>query len=510
MPEVYWTEERLPRFPQPTGDVTVDVAVIGGGITGVTTAFLLKQAGLTVALLEKGAVGRAETGHTTAHLTYVTDRRLPELVDALGRDHARALWEAGEAAILQIEDLVESEKIECEFAWVPGYLHEPWNLTAHSQKTSLSEDAALAEEFGFHATYLDVVPVANGVGVRFTNQAKFHPLKYLKALAARIPGDGSFVFEKTEVGEISAEPLRLKSGAHHVSCGKVVVATHVPLVGIAGLMKATLLQTKLQLYSTYAIGAKLPPDTLPEAMFWDTSDPYYYLRVERRDDHQYIIFGGEDHKTGQATTTGDQYRKLEQLLRSIVPAAEVTHRWSGQVIETSDGLPYIGEFETGQFIATGFSGNGMTFGTIAAVMIRDALLGRANPWRELFDPHRAGFKGGAWDYVKENADYPYYLIRDRLRGADAASVDEVRPGEGRIVRIDGRPVAVSRDEQGELSAVSAACTHMGCLVHWNDAEKTWDCPCHGSRFQCDGSVMAGPAETPLEKQDLGAIAPAKH
>lgn len=509
MPESFWTEERLPKFPQPSGDVTVDVAVIGGGITGVTTAYLLKQAGLTVALIEKGTIGQAETGHTTAHLTYVTDRRLPELVDALGRDHARALWEAGEAAILQIEDLVEAEKIECDFAWVPGYLHEPWNLTAAHQKTSLSEDAALAEEFGFHATYLDVVPVANGAGVRFANQAKFHPLKYLKALVERIPGDGSFVFEKTEVGEIDDEPLRLKCGAHHVHCGKIVVATHVPLVGIAGLMKSTLLQTKLQLYSTYAIGAKLPPDTLPEAMFWDTSDPYYYLRVETRDDHEFVIFGGEDHKTGQVTATGDQYRKLEQLLRSIVPAAEFTHRWSGQVIETSDGFPYIGEFEKGQFIATGFSGNGMTFGTIAAVMIRDAVLGRANPWRELFDPHRAGLKGGAWDYVKENADYPYYLIRDRLRGADASSVDEVRPGEGKIVRIDGRPVAVSRNERGELSAVSAACTHMGCLVHWNDAEKTWDCPCHGSRFQCDGGVMAGPAETPLEKQDLNANSHAK-
>jgi len=510
MPNSFWTDEKLPRFSKPAEDVTVDIAIVGGGITGVTTALLLKQAGLNVALVEKGSVGQAETGHTTAHLTYVTDRRLPELVKSLGRDHARALWEAGEAALLQIEDLIDAEHVDCEFAWVPGYLHEPWNLTSSHEMTSLAEDAALAEEFGFHATYLDVVPVANGPGVRFANQAKFHPLKYLAALVGRIPGDGSYVFEKTEVEEIKNEPLRLKCGERTIHCGKVVVATHVPLMGIAGLMSASFLQTKLSLYSTYAIGAKLPPETLPEALLWDVSDPYYYLRVDRRDDHQFVVFGGEDHKTGQVTATGDQYRKLEQLLRSIVPTAETTHRWSGQVIETSDGMPYIGEFANDQFIATGFSGNGMTLGTLAAMMIRDAVLGRQNPWRELFDPHRAGLRGGAWDYLKENADYPYYMIRDRIRGADVSSVDDVQPGEGKIVRIEGHPLAVSRDEHGELTAVSASCTHLGCLVHWNDAEKTWDCPCHGSRFNCDGSIIAGPAETPLEKQNLGAAAREKH
>lgn len=511
MPTSFWTDEQqLPAFPKLTEDVTVDVAVVGGGITGITTAYLLKQAGLTVALIEKGSVGQAETGNTTAHLTYVTDDRLPDLVHSLGRDHARAMWEAGEAAMLQIEDLVDAEAIRCEFGWVPGYLHEPWNLAHSHDATSLAEDAALAEEFGFHATFLDVVPVANGPGVLFANQAKFHPLKYLSGLVRHIAGDGSHVCERTEVSEISDEPLRVKCGEHHVHCGKVVVATHVPLMGIAGLLQAGFLQTKLALYSTYAIGARLPLGTLPEAMFWDTSDPYYYLRVDRRPDHDFVIFGGEDHKTGQVQETGDQYRKLEQMLRSILPAAEVTHRWSGQVIETSDGMPYIGEFAKGQYIATGFAGNGMTFGTLAAMMIRDAILGRTNPWSKLFDPHRAGLRGGAWDYVKENADYPYYMIRDRIRGADATSIDDVQPGEGKIVRIEGQSVAVSRDEHGELSAVSACCTHLGCLVRWNGAEKTWDCPCHGSRFHCDGSVMAGPAETPLAKQEISASVQGKH
>jgi glycine/D-amino acid oxidase-like deaminating enzyme/nitrite reductase/ring-hydroxylating ferredoxin subunit len=516
MPNSFWiAEPAADEFPKladvAATELSVDVAIVGGGITGITTAYLLKAAGLSVALVEKGTIGQAETGHTTAHLTYVTDQRLPDLAKSLGNDHARALWEAGESAVLQIEEIVAFEKIDCEFDWVPAYLHEPWNLTPGHHASSLHDDAALAEELGFHATYLDVVPVANGPGVRFANQAKFHPLKYLTALAKRIPGGGSYLFEQTDVEEIQNEPLRLKCGERTIRCNKVVVATHVPLVGIAGLMQASFLQTKLALYSTYAVGAKLPLGTLPEAMFWDTSDPYYYLRVDRRDDHDYVIFGGEDHKTGQTQgTTTDQYRKLEQMLRSILPDAEVTHRWSGQVIETSDGMPYIGEITPGQFIATGFSGNGMTFGTVAAVMIRDAVLGRKNPWRELFDPHRTGLRGGAWDYVKENVDYPYYLVRDRLRGSDVESIDDVGPGEGKIVRIEGKPVAVSRDDKGEVSACSASCTHLGCLVHWNDAEHTWDCPCHGSRFNTDGSVVAGPAETPLAKQELDIHAHEKH
>lgn len=512
MPNSYWSDDSagtgFGQLTEAAAGVSVDVAVVGGGITGVTTAYLLKAAGLSVALVEKGSVGQAETGHTTAHITYVTDERLPELAKKLGNDHARAIWEAGESALLQIEEIVDFEQIDCEFGWVPAYLHEPWTLKPeHHSSASLHDDAALAEEFGFHATYLDAVPVANGPGVRFANQAKFHPLKYLSALAKRIPGDGSYLFENTEVEEIQSEPLRVKCGRRVIHCDKVVVATHVPLMGVAGLMQASFLQTKLALYSTYAIGAKLPAGTLPEAMFWDTSDPYYYLRVDRHDDHDYVIFGGEDHKTGQTRgSTAEQYRKLEQLLRSIIPNAEVTHRWSGQVIETSDGMPYIGEFAPGQFIATGFSGNGMTFGTLAAVMIRDAVLGRKNPWRDLFDPHRTGLRGGTWDYLKENVDYPYYLVRDRLRGADAESIDDVGPGEGKIVRLDGKPIAVSRDDKGTLSACSAVCTHLGCLVHWNDAEQTWDCPCHGSRFSTDGSVIAGPAETPLAKQELNAHA----
>jgi Rieske Fe-S protein len=212
-----------------------------------------------------------------------------------------------------------------------------------------------------------------------------------------------------------------------------------------------------------------------------------------------VIFGGEDHKTGQTTDTAACYERLEASIKTFLPQIDITHHWSGQVIETSDGLPYLGETADRQFAATGFAGNGMTFGTLAAMMARDAALGRRNPWAELFDVGRTKVAAGGWDYLKENLDYPYYMVRDRLAGTHGESVEEVARGEGKLLYLDGRRVAVSRDAKGVVRRVSAVCTHLGCLVGWNAAEQTWDCPCHGSRFLPNGGVLAGPAEAPLEK-----------
>jgi Rieske Fe-S protein len=253
----------------------------------------------------------------------------------------------------------------------------------------------------------------------------------------------------------------------------------------------------LAAYSTYAIGARLPAGAVPEALFWDTADPYRYLRIDRREGYDYAVFGGKDHKTGQETDTAKRYADLEKMLRGICPESVVAHRWSGQVIEPTDGLPYIGETAEGQFVATGFAGNGMTFGTIAAFMVRDAILGLTNPWRDLFSVERKKLSA-LWDYLKENKDYPYYLIKQRLSSAEGASMDDVGREQGKILRIDGKKVAVYRDGSGQVTKLSPVCTHMGCIVAWNPAEKTWDCPCHGSRFHPTGDVFAGPAEEGLE------------
>ncbi len=495
----YWTKSAtLPQFESLSHDLEVDVVIVGGGLTGITAAYLFKNTGAKVALLERQRCAAADTGHTTAHLTYVTDQRLHRLVKRFGRDAAKAFWEAGLAGIDQIAELVQRLKIDCEFGWIPGFLHASLTRKSAGDRRSLEADARLARELGFAAEFLEEVPYARKPGVQFAHQAKFHPLKYLARLVSEISGEGSYVFENTEFSEVEPEPLIIHAGPYKVRCSYLVIATHTPLVGKSGMVKATLFQSKLALYTSYVLGAKLPPGTLPEALLWDTSDPYNYLRVDRRADHDYVILGGEDVKTGQEENPRTVFERLQQRLKEMLPAAEVQDRWLGQVVETNDGLPFIGESAGRQFIATGFCGNGFTLGTLSAVMARDRYLGRKNPWFDLFRVDRRKFHGGTWRYITENLDYPYYLLRDRLAGAEGNSVDALQFSHGKILKLDGQKVAAYRDGTGKVITLSPVCTHLQCIVRWNDADKTWDCPCHGSRFRPTGEVFSGPAEAPLE------------
>jgi glycine/D-amino acid oxidase-like deaminating enzyme/nitrite reductase/ring-hydroxylating ferredoxin subunit len=495
----YWEDSAsVSRYPRLDRNLTVDVAVIGAGITGLTAAYLLKKSGQRVAVIDRRRAGGVDSMLTTAHVTCVTDQDLSTLVRHFGRDHAWAVWDAGLAAIEQIDRIVGREEIDCEWTWVDGYKHAAPGAAADERQT-LQQEAQLADDLGFEASYLDAVPLFGVPGIRFGGQAKFHPRRYLAALARLVDGGGSHVFEHTESEDVTAEPLAVCANGRRISCGHVVIATHTPLAGKTNLPSALALQTKLYLYTSYAIGGRLPSAQVPEACFWDTADPYHYLRVDAHRGFDYAIYGGRDHKTGQAADTAECFAALERDAQSILPGLDITHRWSGQVVETNDGLPFIGETSDRQFAATGYAGNGMTFGTLAGMMAHDFVAGRKNPWRDLFDPTRTKVLGGAWDYIKENVDYPYYLIRDRFAGPEGRSLREVRRGEGRILEVNGQRVAAYRSEQGSVTRLSPVCTHLGCEVRWNGAEHTWDCPCHGSRFTPAGRVLAGPAETPLEK-----------
>jgi glycine/D-amino acid oxidase-like deaminating enzyme/nitrite reductase/ring-hydroxylating ferredoxin subunit len=496
-----WAEFELPQFPALDRDLEVEVVIAGAGITGITAAYLLSKAGVSVALVERGRVASADTSRTTAHLTYVTDQRLSHLVDKFGKDAARLFWEGGAAAIDQIWKLANETGADCEFRWLPGYLHAPSDEETEKERDSLRQDAELARELGFDAQFIDSVPNAHRCGVRFAQQASFHPRKYLAPLVSAVTGLGGHVFESTEIEEFDERAMAVRANGKRIHCDYLIVATHNPIMGSKGPVAATLFQTKLSLYTSYVLGARLPSGTLPEALLWDTSDPYEYLRVNDRDDHQYAIFGGEDVKTGQEKDAEEVFRKLEKRLQVRLPGAAVEHRWMGQVIETADGLPYVGENREWQFIATGFCGNGMTLGTLSAIMARDRYLDRENPWFDLLRPDRLPFHGGLWRYVSENVDYPYYLLRDRIAGAEEGTLAELANGEAKILKWRGRKVAAYRSEEGALSVCSPVCTHLKCLVHWNDADRTWDCPCHGSRFHPDGQLLSGPAEAPLERID---------
>jgi glycine/D-amino acid oxidase-like deaminating enzyme/nitrite reductase/ring-hydroxylating ferredoxin subunit len=497
----YWLDSApLPRFGKLDRDGTVDVVVVGGGITGLTAAYLLAVAGKKVAVLERDRCARVDTGHTTAHLTMVTDAPLVELVKRYGRDHAQAVWDAGLAAIAQIDAHVRELEIDCAFEWVEGYWHDPAG-EGSDDPGYFAEEVELARELGFDAEVVTEVPLVGGAGGRFDGQARFHPRRYLAGLLRALDQRGARIYEHSAATEFESEPLQVRANGCTLMCEDIVVATHNPLVGVSDMKSASALQMKLALYSTYVVAGRVPRGVVPDALFWDTADPYHYLRVEPHRTHDLVIFGGEDHKTGQVDSTEEHYARLTSTVLSLIPEIELTHRWSGQVIETADRLPFIGRTAEHQYAATGFSGNGMTFGTLGAMIAADAILGRKNPWSELFDPERSVLRHGAWNYLRENVDYPYYKTRDRFAGAEARSLRAVKRGTGRVIERNGAQVAAFRDRDGAIVLRSAACTHMGCTVRWNDAERSWDCPCHGSRFRPDGGVISGPAESPLEKAE---------
>jgi glycine/D-amino acid oxidase-like deaminating enzyme/nitrite reductase/ring-hydroxylating ferredoxin subunit len=489
-----WTDTVLPKdFPQLKGQMEVDVLVVGGGITGLTTAYLLKQAGIRVAVVDQKKIGSGETSHTTAHLTFVTDARLHELASRLGRKAAQAFWGAGHLAMRQIEDIASELKIDCELKRVPGYLFAAIGKDTEKEIESLQHDALLSDGFGFDAEFVESDPLFQRPAVRFPNQLKFHPLKYVNAIATALSGDGCHVFSETSGSNIDSKKHELRTDAGAIAYDAVVAATHVPIQGERGTFGAAAFQTKLAAYSTYALEAQI--QSTAESLFWDTNDPYLYFRFDSRDRGSSVIIGGEDHKTGQEEETESRYERLKKTLEKSFPTARLKHRWSGQVLETPDGLPYIGEVDEHQFLATGFSGNGMTLGTFSAILIRDLITGKSSPWTELFAPNRKSILG-TWDYILENKDFLTYFIKDRLR--PAGPLEKLKRCSGDVVTIDGKKRAVYCDEHGKRTVLSPICPHMGCIVAWNDAERTWDCPCHGSRFSPTGELVAGPAESNLQ------------
>jgi glycine/D-amino acid oxidase-like deaminating enzyme/nitrite reductase/ring-hydroxylating ferredoxin subunit len=493
-----WASAELAAFPRLDRDLTVDLLIIGGGLTGLTAAYLLTRAGMRVAVLERHRIGAGDTRHTTAHVTAVTDARPQELSRLIGEDDAAALWRAGQAAIEQIEGQVGTLGIACDWRRVPGFLHAPFDVPAErlgDVRTALAQDADLARRWGFDASFEERVPVVGTFGVRYASQALFHPMKYLRGLAEALRLEGVPIFEESEPS-FTDDPEQFECHGHRLRAGWVLMATHNPHPGRERRTKADVRQTKLALYVSHALRAR-QPSALPEGLYWDTSDPYRYIRIELDEQGASIVAGGEDYKTGQAADARAPQAALEEWVGRLFPAAEITHRWSGQVIETPDAVPFIGEVAPRQWIATGFSGNGMTFGTLAAMLLRDALTGVDNPWTRVVAPDRASARRDPWEYLRQNTDYPYYMLR-RLLGREAGGrLHAIGAGEGAVIMSEGRHVAAARDRAGRLHLRSGICTHMGCAVTWNQLDSTWDCPCHGSRFRLDGAVLSGPADQPL-------------
>lgn len=481
-------EEEPKKYPVLDSTLEVDVAIVGGGIAGITTAYELVKSGKKVALLEQGRIGGGATGWTTAFVTYVTDAYLAELRRTFGAARAALVWRTGRQAIDELERIVSTESIDCDFVRCPAYIY----ASDEAGLLRLRREEELAKSFGFPTRLEhDSLGFAAPGHLRVEDQAKLHPLKYLAALAERTEELGAHIFENSKVIErSSARPCVVKTAGGEVRAKQVVLATHIPIGD------PDLISLRIDAYQTYVLEAEIPSGILPEGLFQDTLKPYHYFRVDRSATHDRLILGGEDHRTGQSDDTEARFSRLEAFLKDLLPGKDIkiVRKWSGEILETIDGLPYIGTTDERTFVSTGFSGTGMTFGVLGAMITRDLVLGKTDAVTKLYRARR--FKG-LWRMLGRVRNFVSGLVKDRL--AHGGLLKNILPDEGAVVTMRGKKVAAYRTPNGEIVKLSPVCTHMGCMVNWNSAGKTWDCPCHGSRFKKDGGVLNGPASKPLEK-----------
>ncbi|MGE0865470.1 MAG: FAD-dependent oxidoreductase [Vicinamibacterales bacterium] len=494
---VWESTAQIPTYSPLTADTGADVCVVGAGIAGLTTAYLLTQVGKSVVVLDDGRIGSGMTAVTTAHLANALDDRYFRIEQLHGERGARLAAESHTAAIDRIDAIVARERIACDFERIDGYL---FAAPGHGEDY-LEQELAAAHRAGLHNVARSgraPLPWDTGPCLRFPSQGQLHPLKYLAGLAAAIERGGGRIYAGSHADFIEGgDPGTVTTRRGTVTAEHIVVATNAPVNDLV------VIHTKQAPYMTYVIGVLVPRDAVPHALYWDTGDPYHYLRVQplRDGDSDLLIVGGEDHKSGQADDTDQRHARLEAWTRErFAMAGEVAFTWAGQVMETVDGLAFIGRNPLDHrnvYTVTGDSGMGMTHGTIAGILLTDLILGRHNPWEALYDPSRKTLRASP-EFLRETANVAAQYAQWVTPG-DVESVDEIAKDSGAVIRRGVSKIAVYRDATGELHEKSAACPHLGCIVAWNAAEKTWDCPCHGSRFGKFGDVINGPANTGLTR-----------
>lgn len=494
----FWYDSaKIPNGQPARRKMDSDVCVVGAGIAGLTTAYFLAKEGKSVIVLDQGPIASGQTGRTSAHLASAIDDRFYEIERLHGKEKTRLAYESHAAAIDTIERISHEEKIECEFKRLNAFLSplqsDPPDL--------LHRELAAAKRAGFaDVEILSGGGLDKGRCLRFGNQARFHPLLYMMGLAEALKRKGVRIYIGRRVNDVQgADPKKKKRGKIAVqglrgyfTADHIVVATNTP----SPINDWFGIYTKQASYRSYVIGMEVARGSVPDALYWDTGDPYHYVRLapaRGRSRKDILLIGGEDHKTGQEPVSGAPFLNLETWARQkFLMIGATRYRWSGQVQEPADGLAFIGRALTkGRevFVCTGDSGMGLTHGTIAGLLITDLIVGRPNPWENLYDPSRKILNA---EFVRENAN-TLAQYKDLVTGGDVASIEDIPAGQGAVMRQGTHKIAVYRSPSGKIHRCSAICTHLQCVVHWNSVEKSWDCPCHGSRFDPVGKVLMGPA-----------------
>lgn len=498
----FWLDSVSPiAFTPLASDLETEVVIVGAGISGLSVAYCLVKAGIRVVVLDDGFVGSGETGRTTAHIASALDDGYAEIQRVLGEEKSRLAAQSHTEAINFIERVIDEERIECDFSRVDGFLF----LHPTDNVKTLQEELAATNACGISTHMIDGVPGMSGEEgpcLMFPDQAQFHPQKYLRGLAHAVVRHGGAIYTETRVEGIGKTGIKTKD--FNVSARHVVVATNSPVNNWVTM------HTKQFPYRTYVIGGLIEKGSIRSALWWDTgnyeskwvTDPYHYVRIQPYDDkNDLLIVGGEDHKTGQDDLPeGQRYLKLEAWTRKRFPGMkQVVYQWSGQVMEPVDMMGFIGRNpgDKNIYIATGDSGNGITHGTIAGMLISDLIIGRDNPWETLYDPSRITLKS-APEFLQEAGNMSVQYL-DYLKPGDLTPIEDLKPGQGEVVNMNGKRVAVYKDGSEVVHAFSAICPHMGCILRWNNDERSFDCPCHGSRFTCLGAVVNGPAKEDLQR-----------
>lgn len=487
---------QLPYFQKLNETIKTDVCIVGGGIAGLTTAYLLMKEGKQVCVIEDFEIGSGQTGRTTAQFSPVLGRRYFELEKYHGQQGTFLIAESHCAAIQKVQYIVDQEKIDCDFEFVDGYL---FTELEENEDVLYQEIKAVHSAGLVKAAFVEKAPIESfysGLALRFPKQLQLNPLKYINGLAECIIKGGGQIFHRTHALEIKGGPeayVRTADG-FTINANSIVVATNTPINDTFAI------HTKQAPYRTYAIACAVPKGSVPKAFYWDTENPYHYIRLYEQDSNDLLIVGGEDHKTGQHTNPELCFQRLEKWTRDRFPFVEdIIYKWSGQVMESMDGIGFLGHNPMDQnnvYVITADCGNGMTHATIGSMIVTDQIMNRENPWEALYNPSRVILRATG-NFLKENFNVAAQY-KNWFTAKEFDQIENIPRGEGAVVHSGLTQIAAYKSKDGRVEMKSAICPHLGCVVAWNSVEKSWDCPCHGSRFSCTGKVLEGPAVNDLE------------